>query len=254
MKKNLLSISITTGAYADVVRKVCQLPLKRKSSYVCVANVHMLVEAHEDERFGEVVNNADVVTADGKPLCMTYKMLYGEEQDRVAGMFLMQDVMAYAEKNSTSVFFYGGTEAMLAQTESYTEKYFPNLKLAGLYSPPFRALSKQEDQEIVDMINASGASYVMVALGCPKQERWMASMRGRINACMIGIGGALPVMIGMKRKAPMWIQNYGLEWLFRLSQEPKRLFKRYWHTNRIFATLLLKEMRMDKEAKALKYK
>jgi len=202
----------------------------------------MLVESYQDTNFGEIVNNADVVTADGKPLCITHKLLYGTSQDRIAGMFLMQDVIAYATKNGRSVFFYGGTEEMLRKTEEFCKEKYPRLKVGGLYSPPFRPLTEEEEDEIINRINQSGASYVMVALGCPKQERWMASMRGRVKACMIGIGGALPVMIGMKKKAPMWIQNNGLEWLFRLLQEPTRLFKRYWHTNRIFAFLLIKEL------------
>lgn len=242
LKKKLISIFINTGSYDEIVKTVCALPKKTSSSYVCVSNVHMLVEAYEDKGFAEVVNTADVATPDGKPLCIAHKWLYGQSQDRVAGMFLMQDVMKYASAKNQSVYFYGGTEKILNETEVYCARQYPDLKIAGSFSPPFRDLSSEENAAVIEKINKSGASFVFVALGCPKQEKWMASMHGKINACMIGIGGALPVMIGVKKRAPMWIQNNGLEWLFRFIQEPKRLFRRYWHTNRIFLILLFKEL------------
>jgi N-acetylglucosaminyldiphosphoundecaprenol N-acetyl-beta-D-mannosaminyltransferase len=120
--------------------------------------------------------------------------------------------------------------------KAFCENHYPVLKLVGLYSPPFRALTKEE--EVILNINASGAGFVFVALGCPKQEKWMAAMKGRINACMVGIGGALPVMIGMQKRAPVWMQKASLEWLYRLIQEPQRLFKRYAVTNTMFIVLL----------------
>lgn len=199
----------------------------------------MTIEAHWDLKFAEVVNNADLVTPDGMPLAKAMKYLYGVKQDRVAGMDLLPDLLSAAEKENFGVFFYGGTQEMLDRTKEYVSSVCPKLDNPQYYSPPFRPLTKQEEQEVITKINDSSANLVFVALGCPKQEKWMASMKGRINACMIGIGGALPVMIGMQKRAPQWMQKMSLEWLYRLFQEPKRLFKRYFITNSIFIYLLL---------------
>ena len=128
------------------------------------------------------------------------------------------------------------------RTRAYLDDNYPDLSIKGLYSPPFRALTPEEETRTIEKINASGAKLVFVVLGCPKQEQWMASMAGKVNAVMIGIGGALPVLIGIQKRAPKWMQNAGLEWLFRLVQEPKRLFKRYAVTNSVFLYLLSREL------------
>ncbi len=240
MKQKLLSIDTTVGSYSSFVEKLTETAQEGVSSYTCVANVHMLVEAHNDPEFARVVNNADMVTPDGMPLAVSMKLIYGLKQDRVAGMDLLPDLLQVATQKQIPVFFYGGTEEMLQRTWDYCRQHYPQLKIAGFHSPPFRQLTAVEEGQVVDMINMSGAGFVFVALGCPKQEKWMASMKGRINACMIGIGGALPVMIGMQRRAPKWMQLLCLEWLYRLLQEPKRLFKRYAVTNTTFLFLLTK--------------
>lgn len=242
-KKEVLGMNVSLGAYQSFIETIVLMAKEEKSSYyICVANVHMLVEAYSNVEFSSVVNNADLVTPDGMPLTKALKTLYGIDQDRVAGMDLLPDLLGKSEEQNIPVYFYGGTEAMLASTESYCKKYYPNLNLVGLLSPPFRPLTLEEETTIIEKINASGAKFVFVALGCPKQEKWMASMKGRINACMIGIGGALPVLIGMQKRAPKWMQKYSLEWLYRLGQEPKRLFKRYAVTNTTFLYLLFKQL------------
>ena len=245
-KLNLLSLSISTGSYKDITDNILSLAKTKTSSYTCVANVHMLVEAHKDKTFARVVNNADVVTPDGKPITWGIKLMHHLEQARVAGMDLLPSLLAGARENSVPVYFLGGTERMLERTRIYAEMNCPDLKIAGMYSPPFRSLSNEEEEDIVQHINASGAGLVMVAMGCPKQEKWMAAMKGRIHASMIGIGGALPVMIGQQKRAPKWMQNAGLEWAYRLGQEPRRLFKRYAVTNTIFIWLLMRHYMTDR--------
>ncbi len=233
-KINLLSISINTGTYQDMLQNILSTAQTKSSSYTCVANVHMLVEASKDKAFARVVNEADITTPDGKPLTWALKMLYGKEQERVAGMDLLPDLLARAEQLKLPVYFLGGTEEMLDKTESYLSERYPELIISGMYSPPFRTLNKEEKSKLVDDINDSGAKLLFVSLGCPKQEKWMAAMKGQIHAAMIGIGGALPVMIGHQKRAPVWMQQNGLEWAYRLGQEPKRLFKRYAYTNSYF--------------------
>ena len=129
---------------------------------------------------------------------------------------------------------------MLAKTHDSLKQKYPHLSIAGFYSPPFRQLTNIEEEEICNKINSSNPNLIFVVLGCPKQERWMASMKGKLNAVMIGIGGALPVFVGMQKRAPKWMQDYGLEWLFRFIQEPKRLWKRYMVTNSLFLYLIIK--------------
>ncbi len=234
----IICLEISKAKYSDLIEKIMLLSKRKKSSYVCIANVHMTIEAHWDSNFANVVNSADFVTPDGMPLVKALKVLYGIKQERIAGMDLMPDLLKKAEEEDLGVFFYGGTPEMLSKTKEYLEISYPKLKNIHFYSPPFRSLTIEEEQEVVKRINDSKTHILFVALGCPKQEKWMASMRGRINACMLGIGGALPVMIGMHRRAPMWMQRMSLEWVFRLMQEPRRLFKRYLVTNSLFVFLL----------------
>jgi len=241
LKKDLISLKVSTGTYKDFLSIFRDYATFRKSSYTCVANVHMLIEAYNDDTFASVVNNADIITPDGMPLAKGLELIYGKKQDRVAGMDLLPDLLKISEKQNLKVFFYGGTQEMLNQTKNYCKKEYPLLDIAGMISPPFRSLTLEEEKGYIERINSSDANFVFVALGCPKQEKWMAAMKGKINACMIGIGGALPVMIGMQKRAPKWMQTTSLEWLFRFAQEPKRLFKRYFYTNSLFLFLFTKE-------------
>jgi len=162
-------------------------------------------------------------------------------QERVAGSDILPDLLQQLMMQGMAVYFYGGSEELLQRTEGFLKRTYPGLEIAGLYSPPFRQLSIEEEQEVITRINDSGASVVFVVLGCPKQEKWMASMKGKINAVMIGIGGALPLLVGLYKRAPRWMQANGLEWVFRLFQEPRRLFKRYALTNPLFVYLIFKE-------------
>ncbi|MFT3748756.1 MAG: WecB/TagA/CpsF family glycosyltransferase [Agriterribacter sp.] len=237
---DILGLRVNTGQYQTFVERITDLAFSGTSSYVCVANVHMLVEAYLDKKFAEVVNSADIITPDGVPLLWASRLLYGKKQDRVAGMDLLPDLLKRAERESLPVYFYGGTTEMLDNAQIFLAQNYPRLNVAGLFSPPFRSLTDAEQAAIEQNINNSKARIVFVILGCPKQEKWMGSMKGKINACMIGIGGALPVLIGAQKRAPQWMQKNGLEWLYRLSQEPRRLAKRYIITNSIFTWLLLK--------------
>jgi N-acetylglucosaminyldiphosphoundecaprenol N-acetyl-beta-D-mannosaminyltransferase len=239
--KKLISINYSLGPYGSFVDKMIELAQLRKSMYVCVSAVHMLMEAYKDPAFAAIVNRAEMVTPDGKPLTWALKFLYGIKQDRVAGMDLLPDLLSAAENKNISVAFYGGTEEMLDKTREFIKKKYPKLEIAKMFSPPFRPLNPTEEDSIAKMFIESDARMIFVVLGCPKQERWMISMKDRIPSLMIGIGGALPVLIGMNKRAPIWMQKSGLEWIYRLGQEPKRLFKRYLTTNSLFIYLVFKE-------------
>lgn len=240
-KKNLFDISLSLGEYREFIKSITAAAKENESAYTCVANVHMLIEAHNDKSFANIVSNANVITPDGKPLTWALKILYHIRQERVAGMDLLPDLLESAVDNNIPVYFYGGTEELLGETKEFLHLKYPYLHVAGMYSPPFRKLFNEEEEEIINNINNSGAGLVFVILGCPKQECWMSTMKGHVKAVMIGVGGALPVMIGKKKRAPVWMQKAGMEWFYRLAQEPKRLFKRYAVTNSQFLFMLLKE-------------
>jgi N-acetylglucosaminyldiphosphoundecaprenol N-acetyl-beta-D-mannosaminyltransferase len=241
-RKEIINFGITTGNYSSFVNHIVTLAHHKESANVCVANVHMFIEAYKDKSFNSIINDATMVTPDGRPLTWVLRYVYGIRQDRVAGMDLLPDLLQQMMLKRLPAFFYGGTPALLEKTDNYLRYAFPDLPIAGMYSPPFRPATKEEEDQLVNKINNSGAAVVMVILGCPKQERWMASMKGKINAVMIGVGGALPVMVGMQKRAPAWLQHMGLEWLFRLMQEPRRLFRRYVITNSLFIYLFFKKI------------
>jgi N-acetylglucosaminyldiphosphoundecaprenol N-acetyl-beta-D-mannosaminyltransferase len=240
-RKRIISIGIDTGLYGDFLTEVLRLGQARQSSYVCLANVHMVIEAHMGKTFADIVTGADIVTPDGMPLTKALKFLYGLDQERVEGMRLLPDLVAAAEKEGLSVYFYGTTVEVLEGILRRVALEHPQLKIAGAHSPPFRELAALEQEEDVVRINASGAQIVFVSLGCPKQEVWMARNKGKIKAVMVGAGGAFPVYAGFLERAPLWMQKRSLEWFFRLCQEPKRLWKRYLVTNSKFLLLAGKE-------------
>lgn len=240
-KHFLISVNISLGKYQDFIDKFAEYAKNRTSSYVCVCNVHMTIEAYFDKQFASVVNQADIVTPDGLPLGKGLDFLYGIKQDRVSGPDLMPSLLKRAEMDGLGVYFYGSTDDILLKLEAFCKSHYPNLKISGAISPPFRVLSENEKNVHINQINSSGANIVFVALGCPKQEKWMASMKGKINAIMLGVGGAFPMLVGVEKRAPLWMQKIMLEWFYRLMQDPKRLFKRYFVTNTYFVILLFKE-------------
>jgi len=230
----VISLQVSLTTYTDALQQIILLGKTNTPSYACFANAHMTVEAKKSTVFQSQVNGSTFTFADGMPLVFALRLLYGIKQDRIAGMDLMGSVLHECEKNGLSVFFYGSTQAMLDLLKENTLKKFPHLIIAGMLSPPFRALTEDERQQHIRAINASGAGLVLVGLGCPKQEMWMAKNSNSINACLLGVGGAFEIYAGVTTRAPQWMCALGMEWFFRFLQEPKRLFKRYAVTNTLF--------------------
>jgi len=241
MKKvKIIKSMISIGSYDDFVKNLLNLSEVKESSYVCVSNVHMSIEVNDSESFLDVVNGADITTPDGMPIAKAIKYIYGVDQDRVAGMDLMPSLMQRCEEEDKSIFLYGSTKSVLEKILAKAKLEFPKLSI-GAYSPPFRELSLSEKQGTIDLINKEKYDFVFVALGCPKQEKWMAEHKGKVKSCMVGLGGAFEVYADVKARAPQWIQDYSLEWLYRLVQDPKRLWKRYMYTNNKFIILFVKQ-------------
>ena len=239
---NLFFFPFSTLSFTDTIRHITDLALHKKGAYVCVANVHMTVEAIRNPAFGNVLREADLAILDGMPLCWAYKLIHGFKPDRIAGKHLMHALLLEAYAKKIPVFFYGSSPEKLIKTEAYLTQHYPGLMIAGMISPPFRALSFEENLAYANQINESGASLVFVALGCPKQEIWMHNMKAHIHATMVGVGGAMEVLSGQQKRPPLWIENIGMEWFFRLCLEPRRLFKRYLYTNTYFIFLLAKTL------------
>lgn len=213
-----------------------------ESRYVCICNVHSVVTTRYDPIFGQVVNDADMATPDGEPVAWMLRRFGVPRQRRINGPDLMWRYCAEAATRGESIYLYGSTPETLQILEHRLAETFPGLRVAGSWSPPFRALTEEEDEADVARINASGAGTVWVSLGCPKQEKWMAAHRGRINAVMIGVGAAFDYHAGTTPRAPSWMQRSGLEWLYRLLSEPRRLWRRYLVTNTLFIFLATRQL------------
>ena len=242
MKRLVLGSTISLTSYVDAAQDVARWVPAGESRYVCAANVHMLMEAWDSPSFRDVVNNADIVTPDGMPLVWMLRAKGEKEQERVYGPTLMLHVLEAAAQENISVGFYGGNAETLEKLIKRMQAQYPRLSVGFSYSPPFRVLSPAEDEQIIQKIRQSDVRILFVALGCPKQEQWMAARCGRINAVMLGVGAAFDFHAGTVRQAPSWMQTLGLEWFFRLLQEPKRLWKRYFFHNPRFVFFALLEL------------
>lgn len=215
----------------DAIRRWAEA---RDSRYVCICNVHSVMTAAQDPSFQRIINEADLATADGAPIAWMLRRLGSPEQQRINGPDLMLRYCEQAARRNESIFLYGNTQPTLDKLVASLRSRYPALRIAGTETPPFRELTAEEDQAVVEKINRSGAGTVWVSLGCPKQERWMAAHRGRVRAVMIGVGAAFDYHACTIRRAPQWMQRSGLEWLHRLASEPRRLGGRYLRTNSAF--------------------
>jgi N-acetylglucosaminyldiphosphoundecaprenol N-acetyl-beta-D-mannosaminyltransferase len=213
-----------------------------ESRYVCVANVHMLMEAYDSPEFQNVVNAADLVTPDGMPLVWMLRHLGYLQQERVYGPDLTLKLIEAIVLQEICIGFYGGTAETLAKLMASFKERYPNLKIVYSFSPPFHQLTDEENETVIREVNASGAKILFVGLGCPKQERWMAAQKDKIQAVMIGVGAAFDIHARNKSQAPLWMQRSGLEWIFRLLQEPIRLWRRYLYHNPRFMVLALMQL------------
>jgi N-acetylglucosaminyldiphosphoundecaprenol N-acetyl-beta-D-mannosaminyltransferase len=233
-------IDVLTGAQA--VLRIAGWAQRRESRMVCICNAHSVVTAARDAAFMQALAAADMATPDGCPVAWMLRRQGAQGQTRVSGPDLMLDYLAHASEQGESVFLYGSTPQTLELLNAMLTARWPQLRIVGLYAPPFRPLTAAEDDEVVRMINGSAANTVWVSLGCPKQELWMAAHRGRIQAVMLGVGAAFNFHAGMAPRAPVWMRDHGLEWLHRLASEPSRLWRRYLVTNTTFLALALVQL------------
>jgi N-acetylglucosaminyldiphosphoundecaprenol N-acetyl-beta-D-mannosaminyltransferase len=249
MSSSILALHIDPTSYVIAVTQIIGWAKQGESRSVFAANVHMVMEAHDHADFQKIVNAADLVTPDGMPLVWELRHQGYTGQERVYGPTLMLRLLEAAAQEGITVGFLGATEDVLQKLTSRMEDSYPGLSVHAQIAPPFRPLSSEEDQQIIQQVNDSGVKILFVGLGCPKQERWISEHRGKIQAVMAGVGAAFALHAGTVRQAPTWMQKLGFEWLFRLSREPRRLWKRYVLTNPRFISLIVRERLLEKIGK-----
>lgn len=241
-RADVLGSKIDVVSWRQTIDSIMDWAKRRESKYVCACNVHVVVTANRDVRLAAAIENADLATADGMPIAWSIRQAGFREQTRINGPDLMLRSCIRAGQDGVPIFLFGSATSTLAALRAKLLALCPNLRVAGMYSPPFRQFSAAEDAEFAAMINCSGAGIVFVGLGCPKQELWMERQRGNVNAVMIGVGAAFDYHSGTLRRAPVWMQRIGLEWLFRFAAEPRRLWRRYLVTNSLFIAAMTAQL------------
>jgi len=225
---DILGVGVSPINMDDAIATIERWISEGSRNYVCITGVHGVMESRRNQRLRRIHNEAGMVTPDGVPLVWLSRLLGKHRTERVYGPDLMRKMTAVSSQRGFRQFYYGGAEGVADKLKQVLVNAHPALEVAGAVCPPFRELTPEEDQAVVDAINAAQPDIVWVGLSTPKQEFWMARHLGRIEApVMVGVGAAFDFLAGTKRQAPRWMQRNGLEWLFRLCSEPRRLWRRY---------------------------
>ncbi len=244
---SILKTNINVTNMEETIAYITENLEALKGNYICVSNVHTTVMAYRDEAYRNVQNSGAMALPDGQPLSIVSRKRGFKDAQRVPGPDLMPRILKLSEEKGYTHYFYGSTEATLEQLKAAMLAAYPKLQIAGMYSPPFRELTKEEDEQIVQQINAAAPDFVWVALGAPKQENWMYQHRNRVQGLMIGVGAAFDFLSGTTKRAPYWMQKLCLEWVFRILQNPKRMLPRYLNTNFTFLYYVHKENKQIKK-------
>ncbi|RHP34971.1 WecB/TagA/CpsF family glycosyltransferase [Lachnotalea sp. AF33-28] len=238
---NIIGVNIAAINISRAVLYVNDYLEKLSGEYICISNVHTTVMSYDNPNYRVIQNKAVLALPDGNPLSVICRSRGFKETERIAGPDFMHKLFILSIKRGYSHFFYGSSPETLEKLRSRLSERYPGLKIAGMFSPPFCEMSPEEDKIITDNINSFRADIIWVGLGAPKQEIWMSHHRGKLHGLMIGVGAGFDYFAGNIKRAPAWMQACSLEWLYRLCQEPKRLFKRYLYTNTKFLWLLVKD-------------
>jgi N-acetylglucosaminyldiphosphoundecaprenol N-acetyl-beta-D-mannosaminyltransferase len=237
---NILGVQVSAINMKMALHTIEDWITRREPHYVCVTGVHGVMESQRDEEVRRIHNAAGLVTPDGMPLVWLSRLMGFSHVERVYGPDLMLAMCARSMTQGYRHFFYGGAPGVAEKLVLRLQSRFPTLQVSGTYSPPFRPLTPEEDVAVVQRINAVQPDIVWVGISTPKQECWMQEHVGRLCApALIGVGAAFDFHAGVKRQAPRWMQQSGLEWLFRLTTEPRRLWRRYLINNFSFLWLIL---------------
>lgn len=238
-RRNLLGTLVSICDYASATELILSAAREPRPFAVAAQPVHGIVTAHLDRSYGETLNAIDLVTPDGQPVRWALNLLHGAGlRDRVYGPFLTLHVCEAAAREGLPLFLYGTTDEVLAKLSASLRERYPEIRIAGTLAPPFRPLTEPEEEEHRRTIRESGARVVLVGLGCPRQERFVLKHREAIGVPLLAVGAAFDFISGVKPWAPRWMQDHGLEWLFRLVSEPRRLAGRYVLLNPLYVALV----------------
>jgi N-acetylglucosaminyldiphosphoundecaprenol N-acetyl-beta-D-mannosaminyltransferase len=234
-KKEILGIGISAVNMETATLQIMDWIRYQAREMVSVAAVHSIVDAQREAQSKLAMQNSGICVPDGMPLVWMLKLSGIKNVSRVFGPDLMLSVCDRMSAKNMSAYYYGGAQGVAEELALKMEETYSGIRTAGTYSPPYRELTELEENQIVEKINSTGADIIWVGLGSPKQEKWMYKFRNQLTApVLIGVGAAFDYNTGRIQRAPSWIQNSGLEWLFRLLQEPGRLWKRYMRNNPLF--------------------
>ena len=240
---NVLGVGISVLNLPAAVEAIAAAVREKRKGYICVTGVHGVMEAQDDGAFKKILNGAFLCTPDGMPMVWAGKLKGHREMRRVYGPDLMLDVCAWSETSGARHFFYGGAAGVAELLAQKLREKFPALQVAGTFTPPFRALNDAEIKSLQAQVSAVKPDILWVGLSTPKQERFMAEFLPRLDATlMVGVGAAFDFHSGRTRQAPRWMQRSGLEWLFRLGSEPRRLGKRYLRNNPLFVAKFFSQL------------
>jgi N-acetylglucosaminyldiphosphoundecaprenol N-acetyl-beta-D-mannosaminyltransferase len=240
---NILGVNVSAINLGDAVAVIRRWIREDSHQYVCVSGAHGVMECRRNERLRQIHNESGMVTPDGMPLVWMARLLGSKRVTRVYGPDLMRKVTEISASNGYRQFYYGAAGGTADKLKEALVRAHPGLQVAGTYSPPYRELTPVEDEAVINAINAAHPHILWVGLSTPKQEFWMANHLGKLNVpVMIGVGAAFDFLAGSKRQAPRWMQRRGLEWLFRLLTEPRRLWRRYAFVVPGFAFLAARQL------------
>jgi N-acetylglucosaminyldiphosphoundecaprenol N-acetyl-beta-D-mannosaminyltransferase len=239
----VLGVRVDAVQIPEVIAQMEQWIQERSyGHYIVAANAHVVMESHQDPAVRKAVQAAEIVLPDGMPLVLIARRRGMVLRGRATGPALMRAVWEDFRSKAYRHYFYGGLPSTREALLDRLHSRWPPLPIAGAYAPPFRALTPQEDREVVRTLNESQADVLWVGLGCPKQELWMCEHQRQLKVpVMVGVGQAFDLLAGVRRAAPPWMSEHGLEWLFRLSQEPRRLWKRYLLQGPMFLYRVMRE-------------
>jgi len=243
MTAPVLGVPLAVTDYEKTMDWMDGMIARRERGYICVAAVHTVMVCQEDPELREAVLNSTLTVPDGQPLVWAMNALGHDLPSRVYGPELMSRYCERSAQTGARMFLYGGrNQGALVQLALNLRTRYPGLRIVGGYSPPYRALSDEEEDAVVAEINRSKADIVWVGIGVPKQEKWMAAMRDRLDApVLVGVGAAFDFHAGLVPQAPNWMQEYGLEWAYRLGHEPRRLWRRYARYNPRFVSSFMRQ-------------
>ncbi|MGG7058070.1 WecB/TagA/CpsF family glycosyltransferase [Clostridium tertium] len=238
---NILGVNIAVTNLSETVRYIEENLEELRGNYICISNVHTTVTAYEDEEYRKIQNGGALALPDGKPLSIVSKKRGFKNAERVTGPDLMGALFKESEEKGYKHYFYGSTQETLELLKIKLNEKYPKLNIVGMYSPPFKSEVSLENDDILNEINSKGVDFLWVGLGAPKQEKWMQIHKNKVNAIMVGVGAGFDYYAEKIKRAPIWMQKCSLEWLYRLMQDPKRLFNRYLKTNIKFLLKITKE-------------